>query len=98
MEEILKRCFLFGQPVRTTNRARAGSDPGAAWFFYRETKLGTHAYVAATVTGMFTVPFNDPSVAAATLSSLQLELNDTSSGDPAGSRDISEGYVSVTGE
>jgi hypothetical protein len=82
----------------TTNQAQAESDPGAVWFFYREQKLGTYDYVAATVTGVFTVTFNDPSVAVATFSGLQLELDDTSSGDPAGSRDISEGYVSVNGD
>jgi len=81
-----------------TNEIQAKSNPGEVWFFYHETKLGTYDYVASSVTGAFTVTFNDPSVAVATFSGLQLELNDTSSGDPAGSRDISEGYVSVTGE
>jgi hypothetical protein len=82
----------------TTNEAEANSDPSTAWFFYHETKLGTYDYVAATVTGIFTVTFNDPTIAVATFSGVQLELDDTSSGDPAGTRDISEGYVSVSAE
>jgi len=83
--------------ILTTNQAQAESDPGAAWFFYRETKLGTYDYVAATVNGVLTVTFNDPSVAVATFGGVDLELDDVSSGDPMGSRSISEGYVSVTG-
>jgi hypothetical protein len=95
--------FFVQQSVPTTltpnaNEAQAKSNPGEVWFFYHETKLGTYDYVASSVSGFFTVTFNDPSIAVATFSGLQLELDDTSSGDPAGSRNISEGYVSVTGE
>jgi len=100
--EIQLSFFVQESPPTTltpnTNESQAKSDPGAVWFFYHESKLGTYDYVASSVTGAFTVTYNDPSIAVATFSSLQLELDDTSSGDPAGSRDISEGYVSVTAE
>jgi hypothetical protein len=82
----------------TTNQAQADSDPGSAWIFYRETKLDTYDYVASSASGSLTVTFNDPSVVVATFSGMGLELDDSSSGDPAGSRTVSEGYVSVTGE
>ena len=82
----------------TTNQAQAESDPGAVWIFYRETKLGTYDYVAATVTGVFTVTFNDPSVAVGTFAGVEMALDDVVSGDPVGSRSINEGYVSVTAE
>ncbi len=81
-----------------TNEIQAKSNPGEVWFFYRERKLNTYDYVASSVTGAFIVTYNDPSVAVATFSGLHLDLDDASSGDPAGSRDISEGYVSVTAE
>jgi hypothetical protein len=81
-----------------TNETQAKSNPGEVWFFYRERKLNTYDYVASSVTGAFTVTYNDPSVAVATFSGLHLDLDDTSSGDPAGSRDISEGYVSVNAD
>jgi len=100
--EIQLSFFVQESPPTTltpnTNESQAKSNPGEVWFFYHETKLDTYDYVASAVSGFFTVTFNDPSVAVATFSGLQLELDDTSSGDPAGSRDISEGYVSVTGE
>ncbi len=82
----------------TTNQAQADSDPGAAWVFYRETKLNTYDYVAASASGSLTVTFNDASVVVATFSGMGLELDDSVSGDPAGARTVSEGYVSATGE
>ncbi len=82
----------------TANRAQADSDHGAVWFYYHETKLGTYDYVPTSVTGIFTLTFNSPTLAVATFSGLEVQLEDGSSGDPVGVRNISEGYVSVTVE
>ena len=82
----------------TADRGLAESDPGSAWFYYQETKLGTYDVVSSAVTGTFSVVFNDSSIAVATFSSMLVELEDVSTGDPAGSRTVSEGYVSVTRE
>lgn len=95
---------FFAQPVfpttltLTANQGLADSDPGAAWFYYQETKLGVYDYVSSAVTGVFTVTFNDPSIAVATFHAVEVELDEASSGNPAGVRNISEGYASVTVE
>lgn len=82
----------------TADQGLADADPSAAWFFYHEVKRDTYEYVSSFVTGTFTVTFNDASVAVATFSGVEVELDDASSGDPAGVRSISEGYVSVNGD
>ena len=80
----------------TSNRAQAESDPGSLLFVYRETRPGNYEYESVAVTGVFTVTFNDPSVAVVTFGSLEIDLDDVSTGSPVGSRAISEGYLSVT--
>ncbi|UCG52457.1 MAG: hypothetical protein JSW58_02590 [Candidatus Latescibacterota bacterium] len=79
----------------TGNLAEAEADPDAAWFFYRETKEGEYEYTSATVTGAFTLTFNDQFVAVATFSNLEILLEDTATQTDAGMRRISEGYISV---
>jgi hypothetical protein len=83
---------LFG----TSNRAQAESDPGSLLFVYREMKPGEYEYESVAVTGIFTVTFSDASVAVVTFGGLEIDLDDVSTGSPAGSRVISEGYLSVT--
>ena len=80
----------------TANPAQADSDPGAVWFYYHETKTGAYDYVPSVVTGTFMLTFNGPTVATATFSAVEVQLEDATSGDPAGIRTITEGYVSVT--
>jgi hypothetical protein len=80
----------------TSNRAQAESDPGSILFVYREIKPGQYEYESVAVTGIFTVTFNDPSVAVVTFGSLEIDLDDVSTGNPVGSRAIPEGYLSVT--
>jgi hypothetical protein len=82
----------------TADQGLADADPSAAWFFYHEIKQETYEYISSFVTGTFTVTFNDASVATATFSGVEVELDDASSGDPAGARSISEGYVSVNAD
>jgi hypothetical protein len=82
----------------TANAAQADSDPGSVWFYYEETKDGDYDYVGVSVTGVFTVTFNDPSIAVASFSGLEIQLEDNSTGDPAGVRTISEGYVNVSAD
>jgi hypothetical protein len=45
--------------------------------------------------GVFTLTFSDPTVAVATFTSLQINLEDQL-GVPVGSRMISEGFLAVT--
>lgn len=80
----------------TANAAQADSDPGSVWFYYQETKEGGYDYVGVSVTGVFTVTFNDDSIAVAYFSGLEIVLEDNSTGDPAGVRTISEGFVNVS--
>ena len=82
--------------IGTSNRAQAESDPGSLLFIYHESKPGTYDYESVTVDGVFTVAFSDASVAVVTFGGLKIDLEDLSNNDPAGSRAISEGYLSVT--
>ena len=82
----------------TADEGVANADPSAAWFFYTETKLNTYNYVSTSVSGTFTVTFNDPSIATVSFSGVSIALDDASSGDPAGARTISEGYLSVNAD
>ena len=79
--------------VLTTDSNLPGPDD--VWFFYRETKPGVYDYTSASVAGGFTLTFSDPTVAVATFSSLQIDLEDAG-GTPTGTRVISEGFISVT--
>jgi hypothetical protein len=93
---------FFAQPTNptsltlTANPSQANSDPGAVWFYYHETKDGVYDYIPSTATGTFLLTFNGPTVATATFSGVEIQLEDASSGNPAGTRMISEGYLSVT--
>lgn len=81
----------------TSNRSLADAEPGAALFVYRETKTGDYQYESGAVSGGFTLTLSDENVAAATFSSLQIELDDVASGDESvATRAISEGYLLVT--
>ena len=82
--------------IGTSNRAQAESDPGSLLFVYHESKPGTYDYESVTANGVFTVAFSDMSVAVVTFGGLKVDLEDVSTNDPAGSRAISEGYLSVT--
>ncbi len=83
---------LFG----TSNRALAESDPGSILFIYREINPGNYSYESVACSGAFTVTFNDPSVAVVTFGTVELDLEDLATSSAAGSRAISEGYLSVT--
>lgn len=83
---------LFG----TSNRAQAETDPGSILFIYREISPGNYTYESVTCSGAFTVTFNDASVAVVTFGDVEVELEDMATNNPAGSRTMSEGYLSVT--
>ena len=80
----------------TSNRAQAETDPGSMLFVYRETNPGNYVYESVTCSGAFTVTFNDASVAVVTFGTVDVDLEDLATNNPAGSRAISEGYLSVT--
>lgn len=77
------------------------SNPGLGnfdrvWLSYREFKPGAYDYASTIVTGEFTLTFSDASIAVATFRSVRILLADASTGAEAGSRVISEGFISVT--
>ena len=80
----------------TSNRALAENNPGAVLFVYRETKLGDYEYEPGTVSGAFILTLSDESVAAATFSDLNIELDDAANGTAAATRVISEGYLLIS--
>ncbi len=86
-----------GHNLRITSDATdAFTDPGAAWFYYREMKPGAYDYSTSSVSGDFKLTISDQNVAAGTFSNLAIELEHTTSGIAAGSRMITEGFFSVT--
>jgi hypothetical protein len=73
----------------------AFTDPGGAYFYYREVKPGAYDHEVSSVTGTFRLTVTDTHVATGTFTDLALELED-SSGTPAGQRVIKEGFFAVT--
>jgi hypothetical protein len=75
----------------------ATSDPGAVYVFYEEIPGGGVPIQSTLITGgTFRLSFNDDNVAVGTLTDIGLEMNNVQTGDPAGERQIVEGYFSVT--
>ena len=73
----------------------AFADPDGAWFCYREAVQGNYNYVSKTTTGSFVLAFSDETVAVGTLEGLAIDLVDETTGAPAGTRTISEGFFNV---
>jgi len=79
----------------TADRDSADADPGMAWFYYREAKLGAYDYVDSTVTGNFNLAFNDTMFVVGSFAGVGLTLDGIPGVRLAAVRGISEGYVSV---
>ena len=75
----------------------ATSDPETAYVFYEEIPVGGNPIQSTLITGgQFRLTFNDDEVAVGTLQNISLDMNDVQSGDPAGERQIVEGFFSVS--
>ena len=79
----------------TSDASSALGDDTKALFLYREIKTGDYDYSTSSVTGTFRLTVGDQNVASGTFSNLQIELDDTVGGTPAGSRTVS-GFFAVT--
>jgi hypothetical protein len=75
----------------------ATTDPGAVYVFYQEIPGGGNPIQSTLITGgTFRLSFNDDDVAVGTMENIQLDMNNVQSGDPAGERQIVEGFFSVS--
>ena len=88
--------FNLPQPLNiSSDSVLAMADLDGAWFFYREAVGGSYSYVSKTTTGSFVLTFADETVAVGTLEGLTIDLEDETTGAPAGTRTISEGFFNV---
>jgi hypothetical protein len=75
----------------------ATSDPTAVYVFYEEIPGGGVPIQSTLITGgTLRLTFNDDEVAVGTLENIRLDMNNVLTGDPAGERQIVDGYFSVT--
>lgn len=70
-------------------------NPGDVWLFYRESQPQQPDLSSLSVSGIFTLTFADASVVAATFNSVTIQL-ETDTGQRAGTRTISEGFLNLT--
>jgi hypothetical protein len=77
--------------------AEATSDPGAAYVYYEELPSGGTPIQSSAVTGgKFRLTFDDNKVAAGTMENIHMDMTNVQNGDPAGERQIAEGFFSVS--
>jgi hypothetical protein len=75
----------------------ATSDPSTAYVFYEESASGGTPIESTLITGgSFRLTFNDNHVAVGTLTNIALDMTNVQTGDPAGARQIVEGFFSVS--
>jgi hypothetical protein len=75
----------------------ATSDPTAVYVFYEEIPGGGAPIQSTLINGgTLRLTFNDDEVAVGTLENIRLDMNNVLTGDPAGERQIVNGYFSVT--
>jgi hypothetical protein len=75
----------------------ATSDASTAYVNYEEDPNGGTPIQSTLITGgSFRVTFNDARVAVGTLTNIAFDMTNIQTGDPAGSRRITEGFFSVT--
>lgn len=71
-------------------------NPNGALFYYREASPGGKQLVPSAVSGTFTLTFSETDVAVGTFSDLVIGLQDASSGQGEGSREIPRGFFVVS--
>jgi hypothetical protein len=87
-----------GVTLRLVNSVtEAISDPTTVYVFYEEIPGGGVPIQSTLINGgTFTLSFSDDQVAVGTMENIRLDMNNVQTGDPAGERQIVEGYFSVT--
>ena len=72
------------------------ADPGSVWIFYQEIPPSGDALKSVAATGgPFRLTFSDASVAVATSSAIDLEMETVPGGNAAGARRIETGFLSL---
>jgi len=80
----------------TSNLAAARADADGAWFYYRETPPDGETVESVALTpGPFRLGYSDTDVVAGMFEGIGLVLETADSGEPAGTRTVSEGFFSV---
>ena len=75
----------------------ATSDPSTVYVSYEEApEGGTPVRSSNLLGGKFRLTFNDDKVAVGTLENIRMDMNNVQTGDPAGERQIVEGFFSVS--
>lgn len=75
----------------------ATSDPTTAYVSYEEIPgSGTPIQSTLITGGRFRLTFNDDKVAVGTMENIAFDMSNVQTGDPAGDRNIVEGFFSVT--
>jgi hypothetical protein len=75
----------------------ATSDPSTVYVFYEEVPESGSPIQSTLITGgKFRLTFNDTSVAVGTMENIGLDMNNIQTGDPSGTREIVEGFFSVS--
>lgn len=73
------------------------SDPGAAWIYYEEIPADGKTIESGSASGgEVRLSFSDKGTLAGTIEGVTLTMRDLASGDPAGTRKITEGFFSLS--
>lgn len=81
----------------TGNQAQAEGDPDGVWFYYQEIPPAGDAVESSAVTGgTFTLSYSDTETAAGTFAGVALEIQTQNTNTPAGTRNIPEGFFSIS--
>jgi hypothetical protein len=81
----------------TDSLSEATSDPSAVWIYYEEVPVGGDPIESFVVDdGSFRLTFVDEDVAAGVLSGVAFQMRDVTTGDPAGTRQFSDGMFSIS--
>jgi hypothetical protein len=82
-------------PVSTVGEATAS--PDNVWIYYNEAPDGVDPIESAGVSGgSFRLTFSDDKVVTGTMKNVSFPMRDVSTGDPVGTRAISEGFFSLS--
>lgn len=81
----------------TGDLATYESDPSAVWIYYEEVPNGGEAIESTVVTGgTFTLSFSGGDIAVGTLAGVKLTMRNRTDMGPAGTREFSEGFFSLS--
>lgn len=83
----------------TGDLAAYEGDPDAVWIYYQEVPDGGEAIESIAITGgTFSLTFNDPegTIVVGTLAGITLTMRNVADQGPAGAREFSEGFFSLS--